>query len=516
MKESSSDHSNRSRSGTIGDGEEDGLDETVGGDNVNDTFRTAAGDDTGPPKADAVTTTNGGNENDEEANKDESGEAEGEEEKQEEPKRPLYKSPRMKGYLTIAFASIIQFRDALDSDYPINTLAVSASPRQRAYATTVSIASASIACALVLIHLDRYSPLQGFWYRCFSAKSTFEWYVIGFLLLWWSVATVIQTGVRGIAGDGKGQFNVYYSTWVCMWASFYCMDKKFIDHGWLGFRSFISSWPFRAPGWISIFISCFFTLCWYVDLFLNTAQDRSKLSEALNVFYSAISESQYQTSLILAAFTLIPSAVFVFVEIFRETTIREKSNLETILEGFSLFLLAVGWIPAVIITTTPGGFASLVGNSYFFTWVTAALVLETSLWFVHDCRASIHSKMQEKEREYKRHQEQVLQNTRRIVERQHDLDDAASAAAASHSNMFSSTLMDSGSGAARSIRRRLYTEDSETTVDAASTKSLPRLILGRGGSGGSGGGGDGSTNSGGRPRLPSNGSEYFDAQEDIN
>ena len=135
----------------------------------------------------------------------------------------------------------------------------------------------------------------------------------------------------------------------------------------------------------------------------------------LRPFYQTIPQSQYQWLLFVAAITLLPSSVFIFAEIFRESNEEVKGPLENILEGFVLLLLSIGWIPSVIVATTPGGFASLVGNAYFFTWLTTVLVMETSLWFIHDFRGSIHKALEEKEQEYREHQQQVLERSRQVA-----------------------------------------------------------------------------------------------------
>ena len=70
---------------------------------------------------------------------------------------------------------------------------------------------------------------------------------------------------------------------------------------------------------------------------------------------------------------------------------------------------------SVIVATTPGGFASLVGNAYFFTWLTTVFVMETSLWFIHDFRGSVHKALDEKNLEYKLQQEKVLQQSKQMI-----------------------------------------------------------------------------------------------------
>jgi hypothetical protein len=80
----------------------------------------------------------------------------------------------------------------------------------------------------------------------------------------------------------------------------------------------------------------------------------------------------------------------------------------------SLVLLVLAWIPTVIIATSPGGAASLVGNAYFCTWINTVFVMETFIWFVHDLRKGVHSALQVKEREYQKFQQQVLSKSRAL------------------------------------------------------------------------------------------------------
>jgi hypothetical protein len=330
----------------------------------------------------------------------------------------LYKSPRLKGYLTIVLASIINYNAAILSDNPISSSSVPASKTQQGYAQGVALVSAIISALLLVVHLDRYTPLQKFWSKGFGPKGVVEYYLDLFLLGWWLIATIVQTSVKGIAGDGKEQYNLYYSTWVCFMTSVWTLERKMVDYaGWPTLKSFVTSWPYRAPGWIAILVCCFFTLFWYVDLYVNTAQNKDNIPIQLLPNYEGIPNAQYQWLLFVAAFTLLPCSGFIFVEIFRESQDQIKGNLETILEGFCLFLLCVGWIPSVIVATTPGGFAAAIGNAYFWTWLTTVFVMETFLWFIHDFRGTVHAALQEKEKEYRHHQLKILEQTRELQER---------------------------------------------------------------------------------------------------
>lgn len=97
----------------------------------------------------------------------------------------------------------------------------------------------------------------------------------------------------------------------------------------------------------------------------------------------------------------------------RESSDDVKGSLETVAEAFCLSLLTLGWVPSVIVVTTPGGFASQLGNAYFWTWGTTIFVMETFLWFIHDSRGNVQRAILEKENEYKEHKAKVLQESLR-------------------------------------------------------------------------------------------------------
>ena len=91
--------------------------------------------------------------------------------------------------------------------------------------------------------------------------------------------------------------------------------------------------------------------------------------------------------IIITVFTIAPSIFFLATELFRETKIgsdsHEKGKCENLVEGIILLLLVLAWIPTVLIVTTPGGAASMIGNAYFFTWLLVIFIIETAVWHVH-------------------------------------------------------------------------------------------------------------------------------------
>jgi nucleotide-binding universal stress UspA family protein len=136
-----------------------------------------------------------------------------------------------------------------------------------------------------------------------------------------------------------------------------------------------------------------------------------KGSAVLQDQLSQVGRAQWQWLLFVASITIPCALGFVVVEVFREQGPQgdqnEKSQWEIILEGVILLLLVIGWIPSVMVATTPGGIASLVGNAYFFTWATTVFVMETFVWWIHDWRRRIHLILQQQQTEYEKIQEKV-------------------------------------------------------------------------------------------------------------
>ena len=144
----------------------------------------------------------------------------------------LYKSSRLKGYMTLTLASFINYDAARHSaavDY-----VVPSTESQRVYAQVTSMVSLLVALVCLLLHLDRITPLQKtIWIPLFRNGSRYEGALVVVLTLWWSVATGVETSVTGIAGDGKGQYSLYYSTWACCLTSFWMLERWCVAAGWV-------------------------------------------------------------------------------------------------------------------------------------------------------------------------------------------------------------------------------------------------------------------------------------------
>jgi hypothetical protein len=182
---------------------------------------------------------------------------------------PLYKnSSRFKGYFTLTLASAIHYNASRKCQQTIGGNAVACSTRQRRYALAVSLVSLILSTLTTWAHLDPTILRDKVWSRIFRKGSKVELGLIIFLILWWSVAVGMETTVLGIAGDGKEQYSLFYSSWTCCLVSYlWILEKYLMDaFGWSSFQGFISSWPYRAPAWICIGIFSLFTLVWYLDL----------------------------------------------------------------------------------------------------------------------------------------------------------------------------------------------------------------------------------------------------------
>jgi hypothetical protein len=275
---------------------------------------------------------------------------------------------------------------------------------------------------ICIAHLDGLTPLKAYWRDIFGPASRKEAIVISLLLLWWIVAIWINTGVMGIAGNGKGQYNLYFSYWLVLFVSLWTMERWFVSCGFLSLDQFLASWPNRAPGWIAIFFLSFAALLSILDTFFNWRKVDSKFIKAE---YAIIPQEQWEWLMFVTAFTLIPSMTFFGVEIFRETKPGEDKNTkpewETITEGVILLILLLFWIPSVIVATTPGGAASLVGNAYFFVWATTIFVVDTSVWWIHDWRRKVLTSLQEQEKEYRKIQFEVIQRSKMNCDVHHTL-----------------------------------------------------------------------------------------------
>lgn len=333
----------------------------------------------------------------------------------------LYKSSRFKGYLTILLGSIIYYDAAQKSRNAFAAATVPATDRQKAFALSVSIVSLGLSGGALGAHLDQITPLQNLWKRAFRPKSRVELFLALVLFCWWATAVGQQTSVQGLAGDGKGQYSLYYSAWVCLYSAFFdVLEPWWVAAGWSSLQAFVQSWPFRSPGWLCLLSFAILDLVWILDLWRNYPELRDR-QETLFIYYyiEAVPTGQWQFLISLSVFTIAASAAWVLVELFRTTGVL-KDRFEVIAEGISILVLLLLWIPSIMLITTSGGLASLVGNAYFFSWFVVIFLAETAVWFVHDLREGMWTSLQDKAQAYRDHQRSVLEKQQTFLRQQSD------------------------------------------------------------------------------------------------
>jgi hypothetical protein len=192
------------------------------------------------------------------ANATRHGSSSDEEAQSEERTVKLYKSSRLKGYITLALASYINYNAAEKSgDVLLGLTAVPSTDGQRGYAMSVSMISLVLSGFSVVAHLDRLTPLRGLWVAAYRSGAKCEMVLAVFLVLWWSVATGVETAVNGIAGDGKGQYNLYYSTWACCLTSYWILERWWVAMGWVRVVDFRNTsllvffWELVCEAWLT-------------------------------------------------------------------------------------------------------------------------------------------------------------------------------------------------------------------------------------------------------------------------
>jgi len=147
----------------------------------------------------------------------------------------LYKSTRLKGYITLVFFSFINYDSAQKSadTQNSNISVVPSTAEQRRYAISVAMVSLVLSIFCLLTHLDRITPLEKVWIILFKDGSKVEGILLALWSIWWAIGTGVTTSVAGIAGDGKGQYSLYYSSWICCLTTMWCLERWWVAAGWV-------------------------------------------------------------------------------------------------------------------------------------------------------------------------------------------------------------------------------------------------------------------------------------------
>ena len=357
---------------------------------------------------------------------------------------PLSKSNRLKKYLILAILSSLGFISAYESDQshiftsysdseqPIAPLFVNAgadsiiaaSSRGRYYTMVLNGTSAVYHFIIVAIHLfDGIFALPRM-RKIFQNGSEIECVIIVLSTIWWVVGAWVTTSMHGVAGDGKGQFNIFLCSWLCVFANVEMIETWLIAAGYASVYQAVSSWPNRGPGWIMIFITtlaCMLSILdtWLrfeaaldgnnvwntikTDDFCDDIDNNSNSTISSNLLYQqlrCINDAQWVFLILACAVSFTTAFGFSLIELFRREDARNiKSSFELSLEGIVLALLVFIWVSVCVIATTDG-VCSEVGNSYFLTWGGTAVVIQTFINWLRDWRRGVHDVIVQQEREY--------------------------------------------------------------------------------------------------------------------
>ena len=105
---------------------------------------------------------------------------------------------------------------------------------------------------------------------------------------------------------------------------------------------------------------------------------------------------------------------------------RSKSEIGQLSDNFVLYRIWYSSFCSYREQYLTLGFAQFLPHaillkSWFFTWATCFLVMETLLWFISDSREGLHQTLIEKEDEYRQHQLNVLATAHGMLDESSDL-----------------------------------------------------------------------------------------------
>lgn len=160
-----------------------------------------------------------------------------------------------------------------------------------------------------------------------------------------------------------------------------------------------------TQGWIYILTLTLSNFACIIDIYLYHDQLEER-PETYHLFekYNDVNNAQWSWLLFACTISFIIAIGFSLVELFRREEIHlenTKSTCESVFEGICLVLLVIIWVPTVAVSTSENGISSSVGNSYFFTWGCAVLVIQTCISWLQDWRKSVHAEILRQAREYK-------------------------------------------------------------------------------------------------------------------
>ena len=221
--------------------------------------------------------------------------------KDDEPPKPLIQSSRLKGYILLLVSASLnlgalvnihrkqeeiqgtiraELADVLnwcvvldDLSSVLNFIVFRSNPEDQAlmrYAIAAACITVIISGFVILCYFDLCTILRRkLWPKMFGPNKKVELCILSFLVLLWVVTVWFNTNIRGIAGEGDDQYNIYFTSWLCLWTTFWTLERWFVASGKSSFEKFIRSWPNRCPLWFLCFIFAFADFLFVLDAFRN-------------------------------------------------------------------------------------------------------------------------------------------------------------------------------------------------------------------------------------------------------
>jgi len=356
--------------------------------------------------------------------------------KNNEPLKPLCAGSRTKGYILLLVSASLNFEavwrlyrkqdyslhtdleeinwcivlDNLSSFYDFVLLRRMESDNDIRYAMAAACITIIISSFAILCHFDCTSLRKTLWPKMFGPNKRVELFILIFLVIFWLVTIWFNTTIRGIAGEGNEQYNLYFTSWLCLWTTFWTLERWFVASGMSSFQKFISSWPNRCKLWLITFIVSFADFLFVLDAMRNWDEGTAATPYVNNMFAN-VSRHEWGFLLNSTITASIVSLCWILAEIFRRNKKEGdalKSDVENYVEGIALHLVAIEWIILIFFTTMPGHAASLIGNLYFSTWATCFSIIATLIWWLRDWRKDIADTINDQQAEYERAKRAIL------------------------------------------------------------------------------------------------------------
>lgn len=186
------------------------------------------------------------------------------------------------------------------------------------YGIAAACMTVIISCFVVLCYFDFCTILRRkLWSKMFGPNKWVELIILSFLVILWLVTVWFNTTIRGIAGEGNEQYNIYFTSWLCLWTTFWTLERWFVASGKSSFEKFVRSWPNRTPAWICCFIFSFADFLFVLDAQRNWQVGALDTPYTYEMF-SGVSYHEWAFFQACTISLFIWSLIWILAEIFRK------------------------------------------------------------------------------------------------------------------------------------------------------------------------------------------------------